>query len=65
MYDLGEEKRTSQGVECFEVQCQYLDFDGKVFGAVTERLAIEKVSGASVSTRWAHFQFSGIRILRR
>ena len=33
-------------MEYFELQCQYLDFDGKVFGAVTERLAIEKFRGA-------------------
>lgn len=43
---MGEEKKTSQGVEYFELLCQYLDFDGKVFGAVTERLAIEKFNGA-------------------
>ena len=39
-------KKTNQGVEYFELQCQYLDFDGKVFGAVTERLAVEKFRGA-------------------
>lgn len=43
---MGEEKKTNQGVEYFELQCQYLDFDGKVFGAVTERLAIQKFRGA-------------------
>ena len=43
---MGEEKKTNQGVEYFELQCQYLDFDGKVFGAVTEKLAIEKFRGA-------------------
>lgn len=45
-YDIGEEKKTDQGVEYFELQGQYLDFDGKVFGAVTEKLAIEKFRGA-------------------
>ena len=39
---MGEEKKTYQGVEFFELQCQYLDFDSKVFGAVTEKLAVEK-----------------------
>ena len=45
-FDVGEEKKTNQGVEYFELQCQYLDFDGKVFGAVTEKLAIERFRGA-------------------
>jgi hypothetical protein len=42
---MGEEKRTNQGVEYFELQCQYFDFDGTVFGAVTERLSIQKFNG--------------------
>jgi hypothetical protein len=45
-YDMGEEKKTNQGVEYFELQCQYLDFDGKVFGLVIEKLGIEKFRGA-------------------
>jgi hypothetical protein len=45
-YDMGEEKKTHQGVEYFELQCQYIDFDGKVFGVVVEKLAIEKFRGA-------------------
>ena len=45
-YDMGEEKKTNQGVEYFELQCQYIDFDGKVFGVVIEKLAIEKFRGA-------------------
>ncbi|KAK5936447.1 hypothetical protein PMZ80_011313 [Knufia obscura] len=45
-YNVGEEKKTEQGVEYFELQCQYLDFDGKVFGTVTERLPIERFHGA-------------------
>ena len=45
-YDMGEEKKTNQGVEYFELQCQYLDFDGKVFGVVNEKLGIEKFRGA-------------------
>jgi hypothetical protein len=45
-YDMREEKKTNQDVEYFELQCQYLDFDGNVFGAVTEKLAIEKLRGA-------------------
>ena len=43
---MGEDKKTHQGVEFFELQCQYLDFDGNVFGAVTEKLAVEKFRGA-------------------
>ena len=43
---MGEEKKTDQGVEYFELQCQYLDFDGKVFGTVLAKLAIEKFRGA-------------------
>ena len=45
-YDMGEEKKTDQGVEYFELQCQYLDFDGKVFGTVLAKLPIEKFRGA-------------------
>jgi hypothetical protein len=45
-YELGEEKKTSQGVKYFELQCRYLDFDGKVFGEVMDRLPIEKFHGA-------------------
>jgi hypothetical protein len=45
-YDMGEEKKTDQGVEYFELQCQYLDFDGKVFGTVLAKLAVEKFRGA-------------------
>ncbi|KAK5093854.1 hypothetical protein LTS08_008813 [Lithohypha guttulata] len=45
-YNTGDEKKTEQGVEYFELQCQYLDFDGKVFGTVTERLPVERFHGA-------------------
>jgi hypothetical protein len=45
-YDFGEEKETTQGVKYFELQCCYLDFDGKVFGEVIDRLPIEKFHGA-------------------
>lgn len=45
-YDFGEEKKTNQGVKYFELQCRYFDFDGKVFGEVADRLAIEKFHGA-------------------
>lgn len=45
-YDFGEEKKTSQGVKYFELQCRYFDFDGKVFGEVLDRLPIEKFHGA-------------------
>ncbi|KAK5077724.1 hypothetical protein LTR70_009492 [Exophiala xenobiotica] len=45
-YNMGDEKKTEQGVEYFELQCQYLDFDGKVFGTVTERLPVERFHGA-------------------
>jgi hypothetical protein len=44
-YDFGEEKETTQGVKYFELQCRYLDFDGKVFGEVMDRLPIEKFHG--------------------
>jgi len=49
-YNMGEEKKTEQGVEYFELQCQYLDFDGKVFGTVTEKLPIERFRGARAVT---------------
>ena len=45
-YDTGEEKKTDQGVEYFELQCEYLDSDGKVFGTVLAKLPIEKFRGA-------------------
>lgn len=45
-YDFGEEKKTNQGVKYFELDYRYLDFDGKVFGEVTERLGIEEFRGA-------------------
>lgn len=45
-YDFGEEKKTPQGVKYFELQCRYLDFDGKVFGEVMDRLPIEEFHGA-------------------
>lgn len=49
-YNMGEEKKTEQGVEYFELQCQYLDFDGQVFGTVTEKLPIERFRGARAVT---------------
>jgi hypothetical protein len=33
-------------VKYFELQCCYLDFDGKVFNEVIDRLPIEKFHGA-------------------
>ncbi|KIW99705.1 uncharacterized protein Z518_11118 [Rhinocladiella mackenziei CBS 650.93] len=45
-YEMGEEKKTEQGVKYFELHCQYLDFDGKVFGTVHAKLIIEKFGGA-------------------
>jgi hypothetical protein len=45
-YDFSEEKEIRQGVKYFELQCRYLDFDGKVFGEVMDRLPIEKFYGA-------------------
>ncbi|RMZ88491.1 hypothetical protein DV736_g4280, partial [Chaetothyriales sp. CBS 134916] len=33
-YDMDEGEKTDQDVEYFELQCQYLDFDGKVFGTI-------------------------------
>ncbi len=46
IYDFGEEKTTDQGVKYFELQCRYLDFDGKVFGEVIDKLAVERFHGA-------------------
>ena len=55
----GRREKTNQCLEYFELQCQYLDFDGKVFGAVTERLTIEKFRGAwrinTLNTFLIHF----------
>lgn len=45
-YDMGEEKKTDQGLEYFEMQCRYIDFDGKLFGTVLAKLPIEKFRGA-------------------
>ncbi|OJD26011.1 hypothetical protein ACJ73_02610 [Blastomyces percursus] len=45
-YDFGIEKATAQGVEYFEVNGRYLDFDGEVFGEATETMAIKKFYGA-------------------
>jgi hypothetical protein len=45
-YDFGEEKKTTQGIKYFELQYRSLDFDGNVFGRVTEKLIIEKFRGA-------------------
>nr|KMM69764.1 hypothetical protein CPAG_06078 [Coccidioides posadasii RMSCC 3488] len=45
-YDSGMEKTTVQGVEYFEIHGRYLDFDGEVFGEVSETLRIKKFSGA-------------------
>lgn len=54
-YDLGEEKKTDQGLEYFELQCRYFDFDGKVFGEVTEMLSIPKFRGSRPITALEHF----------
>lgn len=51
-----------QGVEYIELKCRYLDFNGKIFGKITENLAIEKFSGAqkinSLKTFPIHFHHS-------
>jgi hypothetical protein len=45
-YDLGGYKTTNQNVKVFELDCRYYDFDGKLLGEVTEKLAIEEFRGA-------------------
>ena len=49
-YNTGDEKKPEQGIEYFELQCQYLDFNGKVFGTVTERLPVERFHEARAIT---------------
>jgi hypothetical protein len=44
-YDFGQEKMNDQGLKYFELEYRYLDFDGKVFGEVTESLQIDKFRG--------------------
>ena len=45
-YDFGGYKKADQNVNVFELECRYLDFDGKLLGEVTEKLAIEEFRGA-------------------
>ena len=49
-YQMGEEKKTDEGVEYFELQCQHLDYDGNIFGVVTESLRIVRFNGARAIT---------------
>jgi hypothetical protein len=45
-YNCGKETKTVRKGVCFEIQCQYFDYDGEVFGESTEILQIEMFSGA-------------------
>ncbi|KAK5080063.1 hypothetical protein LTR64_008773 [Lithohypha guttulata] len=67
-YNTGDEKKTEQGIEYFELQCQYLDFDGKVFVTVTERLPVERFRGAreitTLDTYPIHFHPTPNQILQ-
>lgn len=45
-YSCGKETKTVRKGDCFEIQCQYFDYDGEVFGQSTEILQIEMFSGA-------------------
>jgi hypothetical protein len=44
-YDFGEEKKLSNGIIYYSMQCCYLDFDGKTFGEVSTELPIFKFRG--------------------
>jgi hypothetical protein len=45
-YSFGEEKKTARGIDCFEINGHYFDFDGEVFGESTETLQIEIFRGS-------------------
>ena len=45
-YSFGKETNTIRMSDCFEVQGQYLDYDGEVFGEATETLQLEMFHGA-------------------
>lgn len=45
-YSCGKETKTVRKGDCFEIQCQYFDYDGEVFGEPTETLQIEMFSAA-------------------
>jgi hypothetical protein len=45
-YSSGKETKTVRKDHCFEIQCQYFDYDGEVFDESTEILQIEMFSGA-------------------
>ena len=40
-YNFGEEKRTAQEIDYFEIQDCYFDFDGEIFDKATETLQIK------------------------
>ena len=44
-YNFGEEKKLSNGMIYYSMQCCYLDFDGKTFGEVSTELPIFKFRG--------------------
>lgn len=66
-YGMGEKKKTEQGVEYFELECRYLDFDGDLFGTVVDKLKIQKFRGArpinslEVVPLWCHSEVEQLR----
>jgi hypothetical protein len=44
-YLSGEEQQTSSGQRYFQLECRYLDFDGRVFGESATQLGIAKFRG--------------------
>ncbi|PGH19285.1 hypothetical protein AJ80_04038 [Polytolypa hystricis UAMH7299] len=55
MYDFGENKKTKQGVEYFELTGRYFDFDGEVFGEVEGKVSILGFHGAVPISKLAVF----------
>jgi hypothetical protein len=45
-YSSGKETKTVRKGDCFEIQGQYFDYDGEVFGEATETLQLELFAGA-------------------
>jgi hypothetical protein len=54
-YDFGEERRTQQGMEYFELTGRYFDFDGRVFGEVEDKIQLMKFRGALLISKLAAF----------
>ena len=45
IYDDGEEGETSNGLKYYKMECQYLDYDGYMFGESPIHLAVVKFRG--------------------